>query len=138
MITVYNKINGVIVKTSQCSQSDIPLQYDPATESYIEGNYDYNKYYIQDNQPVAIPEAPDQYYKFNYDTKQWIDPRTSVTQWVVVKSQRKQLLVSSDWTQLPDVAIATKEAWAAYRQLLRDITLQSDPFNITWPTPPGA
>jgi hypothetical protein len=31
----------------------------------------------------------------------------------------------------------TKEVWAAYRQALRDVTLQPDPFNIVWPTPPA-
>jgi hypothetical protein len=37
---------------------------------------------------------------------------------------------------MPDVNISTKESWAIYRQALRDITNQADPFNITWPTPP--
>jgi hypothetical protein len=54
----------------------------------------------------------------------------------VVRSQRNALLSASDWTQLPDVPLATKETWAAYRQALRDITDQSDPFNIVWPVQP--
>lgn len=50
---------------------------------------------------------------------------------------RNQFLTSSDWTQLPDVTIANKPAWAVYRQALRDITAQSGfPFNINWPTRP--
>jgi len=26
--------------------------------------------------------------------------------------------------------------WVAYRQALRDLTTQTDPFNITWPASP--
>jgi len=37
---------------------------------------------------------------------------------------------------MPDVEISTKAAWATYRQELRDITTQSDPFNIIWPSKP--
>jgi len=29
-----------------------------------------------------------------------------------------------------------KAEWETYRQELRDITDQPDPFNINWPTPP--
>lgn len=52
---------------------------------------------------------------------------------------RNQLLLHSDWTQLPDVPLPVekKTEWAVYRQLLRDITLQPDfPTNIVWPTKP--
>jgi hypothetical protein len=30
-------------------------------------------------------------------------------------------------------ASADAATWAAYRQALRDITTQANPFNITWP-----
>jgi len=54
-----------------------------------------------------------------------------------VLNERKAKLVASDWTQLPDVPISTKTAWATYRQELRDITAQAGyPTEITWPTPP--
>jgi hypothetical protein len=54
-----------------------------------------------------------------------------------VLMERKAKLVASDWTQLPDVPISTKTAWATYRQALRDITAQAGyPTEITWPTPP--
>lgn len=54
-----------------------------------------------------------------------------------VDNRRNRLLSESDWTQLPDVPLATKQAWADYRQALRDITLQSGyPFDVTWPIKP--
>lgn len=58
-------------------------------------------------------------------------------QWTVVRAERNKLLADCDWTQLPD-ASADAAAWAVYRQALRDITDQSDPFNIQWPTTPAA
>jgi len=136
IISIYKKSNGKIIKSVYCSEEDLPLQYDASNFSYIEGTFDDSMYYIENNAPVAIPPAPNQYCVFNYDTKQWIDPRTDETQWVIVRNQRDVLLVSCDWTQLPDVQISNKSIWAAYRQNLRNITTQSDPFNIIWPTPP--
>lgn len=58
--------------------------------------------------------------------------------WMVVRKQRNQLLALTDWTQLPDVSLSAeqKEAWAVYRQALRDITNQTDPEHIVWPIPP--
>ena len=54
-------------------------------------------------------------------------------QWEIVRSERNLKLAQCDWTQLPD-ASADAAAWAVYRQALRDITSQANPFNITWPT----
>jgi hypothetical protein len=54
------------------------------------------------------------------------------TQWRAIRSARNELLKDSDWTQLSDSPV-DKTAWATYRQALRDITKQADPFNIAWP-----
>ena len=52
-------------------------------------------------------------------------------------AKRKVLLVQCDWTQLPDVSV-DKEAWAAYRQALRDMTNQEGyPLEIIWPEAPS-
>ena len=55
-----------------------------------------------------------------------------------VKNHRNWLLAVSDWTRLDDVTLAAdkKTAWQTYRQALRDITTQADPFNVSWPTEP--
>jgi len=57
-------------------------------------------------------------------------------QWDVVRAERSKLLAACDWTQLPD-ASADAAAWATYRQALRDITTQADPFAIVWPVKPS-
>ena len=53
-------------------------------------------------------------------------------QWNVIRAERNKLLADCDWTQLPDVS-ADATAWATYRQALRDITTQANPFAIIWP-----
>ena len=57
-------------------------------------------------------------------------------QWFIVREMRNELLAECDWTQLNDIPQATKDLWASYRQQLREITNQSNPFNIEWPVKP--
>jgi hypothetical protein len=58
--------------------------------------------------------------------------------WADVRMKRDQMLRACDWTQLADAAGATQSAWRQYRQSLRDLPqTQTDPSNITWPTPPA-
>lgn len=56
-------------------------------------------------------------------------------QWANVRSERNAKLAACDWTQLPDAPV-DHAVWAEYRQALRDITNQTDPFNIMWPQEP--
>ena len=58
-------------------------------------------------------------------------------QWAVVRIERNKLLAESDWTQLPDAPVDAA-VWATYRQELRDITTQADPFAIIWPESPSS
>jgi len=52
------------------------------------------------------------------------------------RAQRNDLLVASDWTQVPDAPV-DQAAWATYRQALRDITTQAGfPAQINWPEAP--
>ena len=82
-----------------------------------------------------------------------LDGKWTLTQTVVAKTQdqidaeiankaaqartkRDNLLAESDWTQVADAPV-DKEAWATYRQALRDITTQATfPSEVTWPTKP--
>jgi len=54
-----------------------------------------------------------------------------------IRAERDALLAASDWTQLPDVPEATREAYAVYRQALRNVPQQSGfPDNVEWPIKP--
>lgn len=75
-----------------------------------------------------------------WDGKNFVAPPGSALApdefWVFIRDKRNKLLVDCDWTQLPD-ASADAAAWATYRQALRDITTQADPFAIVWPESPS-
>ena len=53
-----------------------------------------------------------------------------------VRAGRNKLLSESDWTQVADAPV-DKQAWAIYRQALRDVPAQPGfPWDIIWPTQP--
>lgn len=55
----------------------------------------------------------------------------------VIRWRRNSLLISSDWTQIPDSAV-DKQAWLEYRQQLRDLPSQNDnPRLIVFPELPA-
>jgi hypothetical protein len=59
--------------------------------------------------------------------------------WELVRLQRDNLLVQSDWIGVSDAQPKpNKEAWLNYRQALRDITVTySSPEAVVWPTKPS-
>ena len=59
--------------------------------------------------------------------------------WSEIREQRNQLLSECDWTQFQDSPITGSELtqWQTYRQELRNITTQENPYNIIWPTKPS-
>ena len=58
------------------------------------------------------------------------------SKWEEVRILRNELLSECDWTQLSDIPTETKESWLIYRQSLRNITSQPNPFSIIWPVKP--
>jgi len=102
-----------------------PPYYDPATQQREHG-------------PALLIDGV---WVQNYIVSE-LDPEVSAAkieaQWYVVRYQRNVLLAGTDWTQLTDVALTNTQTadWATYRQALRDVTLQTDPFAIVWPNQP--
>jgi hypothetical protein len=67
------------------------------------------------------------------------DPEVIPDEWVWerLRIKRDRMLVESDWTQLSDAPVDT-QAWAEYRQALRDLPEQvTDPRKAVWPTQPA-
>jgi len=60
-----------------------------------------------------------------------------------IRTQRNQLLLESDWTQIPDSPLtdAKKAEWTEYRQALRTVPATNssviDLGQVVWPTPPS-
>lgn len=137
-ITCYEKSTGRILDTGTTC---LPETLETDSVGVIVGqqvsDLDGFRVDLSNRSIVPLPGKPSPHHVFDYVLLQWVDPRTPETQWFVVRTERNALLSASDWTQLPDVPLATKESWAIYRQSLREITEQPDPFNIVWPVPPG-
>jgi hypothetical protein len=95
---------------------------------------DYTKN-IEEGTPILIDGI---YYQ------NWIQTNASESEinyrienkWFDIREIRNQLLTECDWTQLSDIPSEIKELWSTYRQSLRDITSQTNPFSITWPVKP--
>jgi hypothetical protein len=60
-------------------------------------------------------------------------------QWKIIREMRDQKLQESDWTQFADVPLTPEQRaeWVTYRQELRNVTNQPDPFHIIWPVEPN-
>ena len=64
--------------------------------------------------------------------------RRNTERWTQIRSQRDSLLKDTDWLSIraADTGTPMPTEWSTYRQALRDVTGQEDPFNIVWPTKP--
>ena len=52
-----------------------------------------------------------------------------------IRAERNRLLAETDWMALSDNTMT--QAWADYRQALRDLTAQEGfPYSVEWPTKP--
>lgn len=91
--------------------------------------------YYRGGEFLEPPASPGAGYVFDDGAFAWVfDPAVASEE---ARAHRAGLLAACDWTQLPDVPVAIKTAWAAYRQALRDITDQPGyPENIIWPIAP--
>lgn len=132
--TIYLTSTGQILKTVDTDNIESQIQ---SGESYVEGSIDSSVYYIENGQGVEIPAQTSPYAVFDFTTKQWVLVENLASADVLLKRQR--LLYSSDWTQIPNNPLTTtqQQAWATYRQELRDIPSQSGyPYNVVWPVAP--
>ena len=97
------------------------------------------KYVYLSGQLEALPPKQFDYQVMDYVQKQWVNPPDEV-EWAVVRRTRNRLLLDSDWTDTASAPSrfgqALYQQWLTYRQALRDITLQIDPFAIAWPVAP--
>ena len=114
--------------------NEVLLEWGVYEVSNVIKPYDYTKNIIE-----GTPNLIDGVYYQNWiqsnATEEEINYRIE-NQWEEVRVQRNQLLSECDWTQLADVSTEIKSNWIEYRQSLRDITSQTNPFNINWPVKP--
>jgi len=66
--------------------------------------------------------------------------KEEVNVWAEVKSIRNGILSSSDWTQIPDNGLSSrnKSEWRDYRNRIRNITKTfNKPEKVVWPSAPS-
>lgn len=77
-----------------------------------------------------------------WDGTNWVirpaNEAETAIQWQLVRNARANLLVDSDVfvIRFTEDGLAVPDNIKQYRQTLRNITTQPDPFNITWPEKP--
>lgn len=114
--------------------NEVLLEWGVYEVSNVIKPYDYTKN-ITEGTPNLIDGVYYQNWIQSNATEEEINYRIE-NQWEEIRVQRNQLLSECDWTQLADVSTEIKSNWIEYRQSLRDITSQSNPFNINWPVKP--
>jgi hypothetical protein len=134
-VTYFDPVSGRILGGAICTAEEA-VANTPEGAQTLEGIYNGLEFYIANGVPTRLPPKTNDFCVFDYAAKQWIDVRTTETQWGLVRSDRNNRLQVTDWTQLADISAETKALWEPYRQALRDVSSQPDPFNIVWPTPP--
>jgi hypothetical protein len=93
---------------------------------------------ISTGQFIPLPQQPSPHH--DWEQGGWADKATVEQKWAWVRHVRDALLAKTDWIALsatergrpvdPDVR--------QYRQALRDVTLQPDPYSIQWPPIPAS
>jgi hypothetical protein len=108
-----------------------PVEFDPQPELQLAQRL------VEDDQPTFRDGA----WRIGWTVVEDPNVNNYDPEWERVeglRQSRNNELAASDWTQLPDAPV-NHEAWAIYRQALRDITDQPGwPDAIEWPTPPTA
>lgn len=84
---------------------------------------------------VLVPDAVVSVEEKDGEFTFHVDENLVQAQWSAIKAYRNQLLAESDWIcSVTDYTHPNKEGWIAYRQELRNITQQTNPFQLVWPT----
>lgn len=140
--TYYNPATGQII-TSVYGHLDFLDLSTYAAYPYINQYTSDIDFYVEREELIRMPKQPSEWHKFDYVSKTWINTASEETLQNKTKKEialkRKYFLQESDWTQIPNNPLTAEQqqAWAVYRQELRDITMQPGyPFNVVWPTPP--
>ena len=107
--------NNVVELVQTLSYTE-PTQKLSTVDAYVEGGKAYN---------VKVESTT-------------LDEQTALInqQWANIRFERDRKLQDTDWRASSDLTLS--DDWKTYRQALRDVPTQSDPYNIAWPTEPSS
>lgn len=95
------------------------------------------------DETISIPVAPgNRHYDALIAAGIEIAAYVATITWDDIRNRRSDLLRQCDWTQLSDAPLSAgqRDAWAVYRQALRDIPAVFDlsgPTSVVWPSLPA-
>lgn len=135
IFTAYDRTTGKVLYRGEASD---PAILETEMVGILSGERHDDDGWIEDGVFYPLPPRPSLFHEFDYQIREWVDSRTVESEWARIRGKRQFLLAASDWTQFNDTPLSEsrKLAWAEYRQQLRNITLQPDPFKIVWPNKP--
>lgn len=134
---IYNE-KGLVIRVGSCPDAYVDLQAMEG-EYVFKGEIDlFDKVIHETGERLEMNRSkpPGEYFVFDRDRERWVKSLLGV--WEDIKAKRAALLAKTDWmvARAQDTGNPMPVEWTQYRQALRDITEQPDPFNITWPTAP--
>ncbi len=139
--------SGEIVATATLQDEIDPATVDPRPYLIVLQPLSGNDYWVSAGSLIEYDAAtkrrklswPGRGFVWNPARGDWDDSRDTSEAWDDVRSKRDKLLAETDWivTKAVERGEPVPLDWAIYRQALRDITVQPDPYNIIWPTPPS-
>jgi hypothetical protein len=97
---------------------------------------DYTKT-ITEGTPQLVDGEYQQIWNQVESTEEEINTRIQA-KWLEIREHRNTLLSECDWTQFQDSPITGSKLteWQTYRQSLRDLTNNDNPFTLEWPAQP--
>jgi hypothetical protein len=97
---------------------------------------DYTKN-VEEGTPILVSGSYQQVWNETDKTESEISSSIEL-KWLEIREQRNILLSETDWTQFQDSPITGSKLteYQTYRQELRDITNNDNPFTLVWPTQP--
>lgn len=147
---IYETESGNIVCTYTGNQDGAALQCQDG-QDYIEINEVHENHYISNGQLIQYTEGQKAKkgefkgagWEWSNDAMDWLltdQAMANEFSLIMLRIKRDELLAKSDYTQMPDVPLSSKELWDNYRQALRDLPQTCADITsldeVTWPAPP--
>ena len=101
-------------------------------------DYNISDFVLAPSKPITAAGEVLEWNGTNWVIRPVNDAETAI-QWQSVRNARANLLVDSDVfvIRFAEDGLAVPDNIKQYRQALRNITTQPDPFNIAWPEKPN-
>jgi hypothetical protein len=140
-MNTYTIYNNESIKMTLTSTEEVLLLNLQEGESYIEGDFSDEFYYVKNNEIKQYPEKPDYPVNFNIDSEEW--EWNEITSWAILRDMRDNLLIEnvdpivSNPLRWNSMTSEKQTEYTNYRQALLDLPENTeDPRNPIFPTPP--